>query len=483
MARWVNARASTRLNVGLAGAVTISLLLAVIALPHVGRPERALGPDGGTKRVPDVGDVHDREVLVDSPTAGEQALSEAQPGRIGQASSHRPTGVQASTGGATGQGSSSTAGPATTTTTGRSELPATPVDSVAYQLNAAHSGGHEDPYLPDDLRTLWSKDMGGLISYVLIVGDAIYVPALTPDGDSLVALDRTTGATRWGPLDLGGGGVVGIAYDAGAVFSVDQDGVMQAFDARTGQRRWIVDLPFQYMFTSPPTAYGGLVYTGGAGSGGTVYAVEQADGRVVWRTGVSNGDWSSPAVSSDGVYVSYACEQTYGLNPTTGVQLWHHDTSCQGGGGRTPVLYDGRLYVRDNFGMGPAVLDAATGTLLAGFSSTRTPAFNRGRGIYVANGAVEGHDPKGGTRLWRYPTNDAVVEVAPLAINNSVFVADTGGTIRRLDAATGALQWTGSAGASVTSPEAEFNTWMSVVMAQGRGVLAVPAGTRLTVFG
>src|SRR5205807_441857 len=133
------------------------------------------------------------------------------------------------------------------------------------------------------------------------------------------------------------------------------------------------------------------VYVGGAGSGGTVYAVRESDGLVLWAQSVANGDHSSPAVSNSGVHVSYACEQTWDLAPSNGSTIWHHSTGCSGGGGRTPVLFGGRLYVRDDAGMGPVVLDASTGAVVGTFSAGPAPAFSGARGYFV-NGGLEAHD-------------------------------------------------------------------------------------------
>jgi outer membrane protein assembly factor BamB len=71
---------------------------------------------------------------------------------------------------------------------------------------------------------------------------------------------------------------------------------MEASSASTGHVRWAIQLPLQYAFSSPPTAGNGYVYTGGAGSGGTVYAVNETTGALKWTGAVENGDNSSPAV-------------------------------------------------------------------------------------------------------------------------------------------------------------------------------------------
>ena len=72
--------------------------------------------------------------------------------------------------------------------------------------------------------------------------------------------------------------------------------MLTAFNATTGHERWAVRVPAQYHFTGAPAAYDGVVYLAGAGIGGTVYAVSEADGIVRWSRSVENGDDSSPAV-------------------------------------------------------------------------------------------------------------------------------------------------------------------------------------------
>jgi len=49
--------------------------------------------------------------------------------------------------------------------------------------------------------------------------------------------------------------------------------------------------------------------------------------RVLWTAPVENGDSSAPAVSHNGVYVSYVCPQTYRFNSTTGQQDWNYGGS------------------------------------------------------------------------------------------------------------------------------------------------------------
>jgi outer membrane protein assembly factor BamB len=169
-----------------------------------------------------------------------------------------------------------------------------------------------------------------------------------------MALDEHTGTTVWSAALPGTYGFAYAAYDSGKVFVVhfdgfNFDGLMEAFDGATGNPLWSVNLSGQSSFSSPPTAVNGIVYTGGAGSGGTVYAVEETNGAVLWTMPVENGDSSSPAVTQGKVFVSYACPQSYAFNAVSGQQLWHYNSCCEGGGGATPVVHAEQVYVRDDY--------------------------------------------------------------------------------------------------------------------------------------
>ena len=207
---------------------------------------------------------------------------------------------------------------------------------------------------------------------------------------------------------------------------------MIAYDANTGKQLWSVALPGQYVFTSPPTALGGVVYTSGAGTGGTVYAVRETDGKVLWTGSVMNGDDSSPAVTTNGVYVSYACPQSYRFNPTKGILSWHFTGPCEGGGGSTPVLYDGFLYVRDSFinTHNGVVLNASTGGVQGYFDSNFTPVFLNGTAFYTKSNSINAVDVETGEAYWTAspPAFDSF-SVSPVIVNGTVYLGTSSGNV------------------------------------------------------
>jgi outer membrane protein assembly factor BamB len=359
--------------------------------------------------------------------------------------------------------------------------PGTP--ATAYQLNAAHTGVTGDGFWAGAVKR-WFVNLGGGISYPLIVGNQVFVTVADSGtyGSRLYALNANTGSVNWGPVELGGTYFwSGLTYDNGRVFTVNWSGRMEAFDANSGALQWTIQLQGNADVSSPPTAFGGLVYTAGAGVGGTVFAVDEATGAVVWTGSVMNGDNSSPAVSSSGAYVSYACGQAYDFAPSTGGLEWHRSTGCEGGGGKTPVLANGRLYVRD-FSY-PAILDASSGSLLGAIASSgpapavsSTTVYDQVGGTLSASGVTPGSPT-----TWSF-TGDGTLSSAPLLAGADVFIAGTSGNVYALSAADGTVVWSANAGNVVSAPDEQNVSQPLTGLAVSGGLLVVPAGNTLVAF-
>jgi outer membrane protein assembly factor BamB len=360
---------------------------------------------------------------------------------------------------------------------------APPGAATTYQVNANHDGLAVDgPSAP--LRKAWSKDLGGTVGYPLVVGNRVFAISSPSDGSGVLirALDATNGSVIWGPRVIGNLQLVpGLAADSANVYVVNNAGTLVALDQATGNQVWSVQLPGQYSFTSPPTVSGGVVYVGGAGSGGTLYAVAAETGAVLWTAPVMNGDNSSPAVTDGGVYVSYACGRAYRFATATGSLEWARITGCEGGGGSTPVLHDGKVYVRDHFY--PAVLDAETGAVLdatGAFASSAAPAFGGHVGYFLQGSTLRAVDTTTSQILWSQPA-DGDLSTAPIVLGSQIAIGSTTGNFYLLDALTGAVRWSGDAGSPILAPD-EQNPGPLVGLAASGGRLFVPATNTLVAY-
>lgn len=361
-------------------------------------------------------------------------------------------------------------------------------DAVAFQITPQHSGAINFNSVSLPPSSAWtSPDLGGTPSYALIANGKVYLTVTAPSGNELVALDQATGAIVWGPVAIAG--TPNAAYDSGSVFVLNAPSFgaaqIQAYDGNSGTLKWSTLLTGQYAFSSAPTAADGFVFTGGAGSGGTLYAVPEAGGGIAWTMGVANGDNSTPAVTADGVYVAYPCT-TYDFRPATGESIWTSNTGCDGGGGGTPVAANGSLYAPNGFGSYSGMeFNTETGANLGNYSADVPPAIGVRSGYFLKGGTLEAIALSSNTIGWSF-AGDGQLTTSPILVasptNSYVFIGSTSGMLYGLDAATGATVWSINVGAAFPAG-ARWGAGLPLSgLAAGDGLLVVPAGTKVIAY-
>jgi outer membrane protein assembly factor BamB len=364
-----------------------------------------------------------------------------------------PEGRLSATAGPTATPVRPTAGPALTACLPLPAVPASP-SAVTYRIDPSHDGNQPDTAVVPPLTQRWSDAFSqsgqpaGGVSYPLIVGNLVFVtvakpPVLGTYGTLLYALNLADGSTAWGPVDLGGRyWVSALAYDAGIIFTVTFDGQVKAFNASTGCLRWSLQLP-EFWVTSPPTAVNGTLYIG-ATSSQRIYGIDETLGHIRWigHALLGGSQNSSPAVSAGGVYVTGPCDQTYDFGPARGLLVWHDGGACSGGGGTTPVLFGGNLYVIETppgLGSSDEVLNPSTGAVVPiGFSAVGQPAFSASRYFYVSSGQLFARNISDDSLAWASPfAGDGTLITDPIVVNGNIYVGGTSGNLYVVDPATG----------------------------------------------
>jgi outer membrane protein assembly factor BamB len=351
--------------------------------------------------------------------------------------------------------------------------------AVAYQIDYAHSGRavFADAVTFPTTTPAWSVTLDGDVSYPLIANGKVFV--LT-SAKSLYALDQQTGNVAWGPLSISSNyRLPGHAYDNGKIFVVNSEGLLSSFNAATGQVGWTTQLPDQTLFNSAPTAVNGIVYVAGSGSAGTLYAIAESDGSILWRTTVWNGQDSSPAVSDDGVFVSYP-GQVYKFSPVSGVPLWHYNGSGSGGGGFTAVYANGRLYARDWSQPDALVFDATNGSIVGNFTSAQIPAASTTTIHYLSSGTLRAINLTTNAEAWHFSGDGSLVS-APVQVNGTVIIGSASGNVYALDATSGSQVWSANAGAAIAA-STDMTAMQLTGLGVGEGFLVVPASTVLTAW-
>jgi outer membrane protein assembly factor BamB len=370
--------------------------------------------------------------------------------------------------------------------------------AVAYQVDVAHSGVQMDSQLVPPFSRRWRATFPAQVSYPLIADGKVFITVGSTSNDAtrtprLYALDQASGQILWSQTLPLYWPRANAAYDRGRIFvagnnlTLGGNGVMLAYAADSGSLLWRSELPYQWSFTSAPTAANGVVYTAGAGFGGTLYAVSETDGQLLAMQSVENGDQSSPALSNDAVFVSYACNQAYGFAQTSLAPLWHYSGPCEGGGGKTVVYAGGRVYTRDF--LGSLVLDASSGALLRTYEPERAyiyaPAIDSTSLFATFPGQSLHAEALDGTPLWTF-TGDGQLNTTPLLLNSGsgrfVVVGSWLGRLYALNAETGGEVWSTDVGAPVSGADEQNGSEPLAGLAAGQGLLVVPAANTLSAY-
>ena len=349
-----------------------------------------------------------------------------------------------------------------------------PADAtVSFQIDPAHSGSLPGDSLAAPLAQRWARDLGGPVSYPLVVGSLAYVTVGDTASTNLYALNLADGSTAWGPIDLGGSRrEANATYDNGHV--IVDGGLMESFNALTGAREWVTDRA-----GGMPVGSGGLAFT-------PYQVLDESSQSVAVYQGFGKApplqEQGPPAVDANTAYVDDTCGNTWAFN-STGGEVWVRAGNCQGGvHGSLPSVYANHVYVRA--GSDSVILNAADGTVAASLPPATAPAFDGTTAFLVTGGAttsLEARTLLGSGPLWTF-AGDGKLSSAPIVVNGLVYVGSASGMVYGVDESTGSLVWSGNAGSAVSGSMDGALGVPITGLGAGSGMLLVPATNRLVAF-
>jgi outer membrane protein assembly factor BamB len=168
------------------------------------------------------------------------------------------------------------------------------------------------------------------------VGGASFVYAGSDDG-RVYALNKASGAVAW-KTATGGAVVSSPAYANGVVYVGSKDQSIYALDAVTGAQRWEHKTAFDV--EASPIVVNGVVYIGSGD--GNLYALNATTGALIWKapTGDLDADGNvkgfgdlipGRAVFAAGALYftsgSIGGSSVYAVNAADGKRLWRYQTS------------------------------------------------------------------------------------------------------------------------------------------------------------
>lgn len=245
----------------------------------------------------------------------------------------------------------------------------------------------------------------------------------------------------------------------GRVFTMDSQGVVSSFDAKTGNKIWEFD-------TTPPDSDQNAIGGGLGVDGDTVYAatgfgeviaLHASDGLTRWRKSVTNPLRAPPTILGDRIYVVSIDNQLNALDAKTGEVLWHHNGIAESAtlmGASNPAALNDSIVVTYSSGEifnlraenGRALWDYSltmptqVGALPAIADIRGLPVIDHDRVIAISHsGRMAAIDFRTGDRIWE---NDIGGINTPAVSGNAIFILSNEGQLLAVMRDSGRIVWT-----------------------------------------
>lgn len=241
----------------------------------------------------------------------------------------------------------------------------------------APDGGLVAAWLEAGLKVLWRARVGEGYSGVAAVDERLYSMDSTDGAEFLLALRASDGGELWrlrtgsSPGDVYGGlgPRVTPSVEAGTVFTVTGGGELLAVAGATGRPLWRRNLRDELGWRRPaegaagsPLVADGRVYVIIGGSGGRALAAfDRGTGKTLWATQDDNTSYSS-AVRWDHAGVAQvlflAGSTLFSLEPASGRLLWRHPWATHDSVNvATPlVVPPDRVFISSGYDQGAALI-------------------------------------------------------------------------------------------------------------------------------
>lgn len=225
-------------------------------------------------------------------------------------------------------------------------------------------------------KMLWKVKGGDGYSSVAVADGRAFTLVQTAQGELLLALDATTGATLWTSPPLatyknqyGNGPRSTPAVAGDRVYTQSVTGPLSCYDAKSGKLLWQADLlkefgakNISWGLSASPVVEGNLVYAIPGAPGAGVAAFDAVTGKLAWKTGNDKAAYASPMPLTVGGRKQMLFFNAAGLlavAPDNGKELWRIDWTTEFDCNiATPLLVGAdRLFVSSGEGVGCALYE------------------------------------------------------------------------------------------------------------------------------
>ena len=203
-------------------------------------------------------------------------------------------------------------------------------------------------------------------------------------------------------------------FDGSTGYVADHKGYLRAFDVKTGNSLW--EMQLETLIASGPALVEGKLLFGT--SQGEVIARAPQDGKEIWRVEVSSEVLALPTGANGVVVIRTVDGRVYGLDADSGKRIWVYD--------RTVPL----LTLRGN--SAPVI---QSGIVIVGSDSGKLAALTLKTGTVLWETQIA--DPKGRTELERMVD----IDVQPVVVEDVVYVITYQGRLATVQLQSGRMMW------------------------------------------
>jgi len=311
--------------------------------------------------------------------------------------------------------------------------------------------------LPDKLELLWKKKtQDGVVTTAAIVGDHVYVPALS---GKLYCLDRKTGKEIWtyrsienpDPNVFAPGFKAAPSVTADTVYTGDEDGVLHAVDRKTGKKRWTFKTGAE--IAGGAAVLGEKIIIGSYDS--FLYCLKAKDGSLLWKFQTMNRINCAPAIAGDYTFVAGCDEHLRVINIKTGKQK--ADIPLNSYLIASPAVMGDMLYV-GTYKSEVVAVDWKKEKIVWRYKDPlRDRPYHASAAITDKYVVVGGHDKRlhcinraNGAGLWTFDTR-AQISSSPVIVGDRVFFGSDDRNIYGVRLSDGKQLWKFNAGHAVTA--------------------------------
>jgi len=187
-----------------------------------------------------------------------------------------------------------------------------------------------------------------------------------------------------------------------------------------------------------------------------------------WRLDTGGELYSSPSISNNTLVVGSKSGFLYGVDATTGNQLWSRDIG-EYIVRSTPAIDDKSVYINNGYSV--LALSLADGSTLwsatVSFTGNTSPTVIDGT-VYIAgqNGEIHAFDAITGAERW-HSVVDGLIFGSPTIEDNHLYLANDRGIVFAMRADNGMVLWRADAGGGVFAPVISNNDLVYVTTAAG----------------